>query len=239
MQRAIQDSGRGEELRTIQAKADRFSGRASAPDRPVQLMKSGSTGNGEVIQLATKVSYFSSRYSLDARRYRRRHRPRGRNVATVGYQVKRGRRWSAEMKKSLPSSGTHSEKTLYDYLRRKYKMKNVKVNWLYTELATCGSDLHNCTARVERWFPDAQVYYSIDYPNMDEVSSESSDSEEDRVEKRRAKAKRRRGRGPRMLTRFGNKMARVGYNPDIEEADFNPPLRRINSPAHYSSGYEF
>ena len=139
----------------------------------------------------------------------------------------------------MASSGTHSEKNLYDFLHNRYTRRNVryKVNWLYTELATCGSDLHNCTQRVGEWFPGVNVYYSIDYPNMDEVSSESSDSEGESL--RRAKAKRRRARGPQMLKRFENKMARLdSSDPEIDESDFNPRLRRINSPAHYSSGYE-
>jgi hypothetical protein len=189
-----------------------------------------------VIQPATQVSYFESPYAKRARHYRRDNDVGGRNVATVCYQIKHGHSWGTNRYETMPSSGEHSEKRLYDYLEG--LGVTYRVRWVYTELAPCGSDYHNCAQRLEGWWPTAAVYYSVDYPSLDEVSSESDD--DDKQTKKRKKAKRRRSRGPGTLKRF--KTYSKGWDSDDDDApgpsDFNPPLRDIHSPPHYSSGWE-
>jgi hypothetical protein len=191
-----------------------------------------------VIQLApTQVSYFTSEYARRARHYRRDNNVGGRNLATARYRTKGGGgAWGIWRHKTLPSSGRHSEKRLYDFLEG--LGVEYQVDWVYTELAPCGSDYHNCAQRLEDWWPAADVYYSVDYPSLEDVSSESND--DDKQTKKKSKAKRRRSRGTATLPRFKTKSRKYDSDEDDEPGpgDFKPPLRRIYSPAHYSSGWE-
>lgn len=98
--------------------------------------------------------------------------------------------------------------------------------------------MHNCRSRVRRWWgDDFDIYYSIDYPGIDDVSSTDSDSQGSSGEKKREKAKRRRARGPaNHLPRYetklrGRKAAGTALNAPLSESDFtNPALPRIYSP---------
>jgi hypothetical protein len=189
-----------------------------------------------VIQPATQVSYFTSNFAKRARHYRRDNAVGGRNLATVRYRTKSGGSWGIWKYKTLPSAGHHSEKRLYDFLEG--LGVEYQVDWVYTELAPCGDDYHNCAQRLEEWWPTADVYYSVDYPSVSDVSSESDD--DDKQTKKRNKAKRRRKRGTGTLGRLGTKSRK--YDSDEDDpptpGDFKPALRRIYSPAHYSSGWE-
>jgi len=190
-----------------------------------------------VIQPATQVSYFTSAVARRARHYRRDNDVGGANLATVCYQIQNDDdSWGPRKYKTMPSAGEHSEKRLHDYLEALPYV--YRVRWVYTELAPCGSDYHNCAQRLEDWWPDAEVYYSVDYPSLEDVSSESSD--DDRQTKKREKAKRRRSRGPATLERFKTKSRKYDSDEDDDPApgDFKPVLRRIYSPPHYSSGWE-
>ncbi len=191
-----------------------------------------------VIQLApTQVSYFTSDFAKRARHYRRDNDVGGRNLATARYRTKGGGgAWGIWRYKTLPSEGLHSEKRLYDFLED--LGVEYQVDWVYTELAPCGSDYHNCAQRLEDWWPTADVYYSVDYPALEDVSSESSDDDEQT--KKRDKAKRRRSRGTATLGRFQTKSRKYDSDEDDDPApgDFKPALRRIYSPVHYSSGWE-
>lgn len=196
----------------------------------LQRMIYNSGQMGSVIQLARRVNFGKSKYAAEARKLRRGSKIGGKNIATASYRTKVGKsKWSAYSTITFTSSGTHSEKNIYDYLE---SLKvDYEVNWLFTELAPCGSDFHNCERRVGEWFPNASVYYSIDYPSYEDVSSESSDDE--KSTKKRKKAKRRRRRGPMILKRFETKL-RNDWDSSDDEPEFNPPLRPINSPLHYS-----
>jgi hypothetical protein len=185
-----------------------------------------------VIQPAIQVSYFGSDFAKQARHYRLKNDIEGANLATACYKVKKKGKWGGLKYETMPSAGEHSEKRLHDFLED--LGVEYKVIWVYTELEPCGADYHNCAQRLEDWWPTAEVYYSVDYPSLDDVSSESSD---DDGEKKRNKAKRRRSRGPATLKRF--KTFSKKWDSDEDEspspADF-PKLRRIHSPLHYSSG---
>ena len=188
-----------------------------------------------VIQPATQVSYFQSDFARRARHYRRDNDVGGANLATACYKIKTKGKWGGRQYETMPSGGLHSEKRLYDYLEG--LGVTYKVLWVYTELAPCGSDFHNCAQRLENWWPDAEVYYSVDYPSLEDVSSESSD--DDQQTKKREKAKRRRGRGPSTLKRFRTYSRK--WDSDEEDgpdsSDFNPKLRRIHSPPRYPEGW--
>ena len=207
---------------------------------PIRSVQPASTGS---IQMAKKVSYFSSPYAHWARTKRHTSVVGGRNIATVEYQLKTKSGWSVKKYKSETSAGFHSEKLLYDFLEGlgvKYR-----VNWLYTELAPCGSDCHNCDERVKTWFPNLDsddIYYSIDYPSYEDVSTDdSSDSDSTKEKRKRQKAKRRRKRGPRTLKRFETRIKKEGpdSDDDVDESSFKPALTTIYSPTHYSSGIGF
>ena len=182
----------------------------------------------------TKVPYFTSPYAAKARKRRASEKVGGRNIATVKYEVLTTHQ---ERLVTKLSEGFHSEKRIYDYLQ-KYYPNNYKVKWLYTELAPCGSDVHNCNSRVRNWWgDDFDIYYSIDYPNTHEVSSSSSDNEETSRQKRVNKAKRRRSRGPgKHLKRYQTLLQRrskkgIDLNEPVSESDFKrPPLPNIYSP---------
>ena len=212
--------------------------RLQAVQPPVQPKREAYRPSSAVLQLARQVSYFSSRYSADARRYRRTHTVGGRNLATVAYELRKPNgKWGLTRYKTLPSAGLHSERRLYDYLEglgQRYRVK-----WVYTELEPCGSDYHNCAERLENWWPAARVYYSVDYPSYEDVSSDdSSDSDSEKERTKRTKAKRRRKRGPGTLKRFGTYLRKHDSDDEPDESDFKPTLTRINSPMHYSSGWE-
>ena len=189
-----------------------------------------------VIQPATQVSYFESGVARRARHYRRDNNVGGANLATACYKVKKDGKWGGRKYKTMPSAGEHSEKRLHDYLED--LGVTYKVLWVYTELAPCGSDFHNCAQRLENWWPDAEVYYSVDYPSLEDVSSESSD--DDKKTKKRKKAKRRRRRGPATLKRFRTFSKK--WDSDEEDgpdsSNFNPKLQRIHSPSHYPEGWD-
>ena len=207
---------------------------APLPARPVTAALQRKAA---VIQPATQVSYFTSAVARRARHYRRDNDVGGANLATVCYQIQNDDdTWGPRKYKTMPSAGEHSEKRLHDYLEALPYV--YRVRWVYTELAPCGSDYHNCAQRLENWWPNAEVYYSVDYPSLDDVSSESSDDE--RQTKKRDKAKRRRSRGPATLERFKTKSRK--YDSDEDDppgpGDFKPVLRTIYSPPHYSSGWE-
>jgi hypothetical protein len=209
---------------------------APPPGRPAARPPAAAIQRSAVIQPAIQVSYFTSIFAKRARHYRRDNAVGGRNLATVRYRTKSGGSWGIWKYKTLPSEGLHSEKRLYDFLED--LGVEYQVDWVYTELAPCGSDYHNCAQRLEDWWPTADVYYSVDYPSVEDVSSESSDDDEQT--KKRNKAKRRRKRGTGTLGRLGTKSRK--YDSDEDDApdpgDFKPALRRIYSPVHYSSGWE-
>jgi len=210
---------------------------APPPGRPAIRPPAAAIQRSAVIQLApTQVSYFTSDFAKRARHYRRDNDVGGRNLATVRYRTKSGGSWGIWKYKTLPSSGHHSEKRLYDFLED--LGVEYQVDWVYTELAPCGDDYHNCAQRLEDWWPTADVYYSVDYPSVSDVSSESDD--DDKQTKKREKAKRRRSRGPATLGRFQTKSRKYDSDEDDDPApgDFKPALRRIYSPVHYSSGWE-
>jgi hypothetical protein len=163
----------------------------------------------------------------------------GRNIATACYQIQNADdSWGPRKYRTMPSSGEHSEKRIYDYLEGLGYV--YRVRWVYTELAPCGNDYHNCAQRLEDWWPDAEVYYSVDYPSADDGSSESSDSNEDSGTKKRKKAKRRRKRGPAILKRFETYSKKNDSDSDDapDLSDFKPGLQRVYSPLHHSSGWE-
>jgi hypothetical protein len=187
-------------------------------------------------QKSRRVSYFESPRAKRARLYRVRKQANGRNVATAKYRILSTNQFRS---KTMSSRGLHSEKRLYDWLERHHP-GDYRVLWLYTELETCGSDYHNCTARVSRWFPHAKVYYSVDYPSEDDVSSDSDDGVTTSQERKTAKAKRRRNRGPKALKRFQTVLTNrdnAGQNLDgpVDMDDFNPYLRVPYSPYHGDS----
>jgi hypothetical protein len=190
-----------------------------------------------VIQPATAVSYFTSQYSQFARRMRRTQNVGGRNLATACYQIQQlDGSWGARRVRTMPSEGFHSEKRLYDSLEG--LGQTYRVLWVYTELAPCGDDNHNCAQRLEDWWPDAEVYYSVDYPNHDEVSTDdSSDSEDTKERRKREKAKRRRKRGPGTLKRCSTYLRKNDSDSDDgpDEDSFKPKLQRIHSPLHYAN----
>ncbi len=190
-----------------------------------------------VIQPATAVSYFTSQYSQFARRVRRTQNVGGRNLATACYQIQQlDGSWGARRVRTMPSEGFHSEKRLYDSLEG--LGQTYRVLWVYTELAPCGDDNHNCAQRLEDWWPDAEVYYSVDYPNHDEVSTDdSSDSEDTKERRKREKAKRRRKRGPGTLKRCSTYLRKNDSDSDEgpDQDSFKPKLQRIHSPLHYSN----
>jgi hypothetical protein len=211
---------------------------APLPARPVTVTAAVQR-KAAVLQPATRVSYFTSPYSARARRMRRAGGVGGRNIATACYQIQNvDDSWGSRKYKTMTSSGEHSEKRLHDYLEGLGYV--YRVRWVYTELAPCGSDYHNCANRLEAWWPDADVYYSVDYPSVDDVSSESSDSDEDSGTKKRKKAKRRRKRGPAVLKRLETYSRRNDSDSDDapDPSAFKPELQHIYSPVHYSSGWD-
>ena len=188
-----------------------------------------------VIQAAVyQVSYYRSRKAKAAREYREQNDPGGCNVATVDYTVTST---GLSFKRTAESNKRHTEKVLYDWLEHNH-YGDYTVNWLYTELETCGSDYHNCTAKVARWFPNADIYYSIDYPAADTVSTDDDDDKSDPVEtlrRKTAKAKRRRKRSAPILKRLRTKSLkrkREGQDSgdEVDIDDFNPELNVPYSP---------
>lgn len=192
------------------------------------------TLQGGVIQAARRVSYFNHWAAKKARKYRTSNDDvGGRNVATVHFTVLST---GATDTKTMASDGRHTEGLLFDWLQANHP-GDYDVDWLYTELQTCGSDYHNCTARVGQWFPNATIYYSVDYPSVDDVSTDESDdgsNADATAERKRAKATRRRARGAPILRRFrtkARKRKREGDTSNVGTTDFRPRLVAPYSPA--------
>jgi hypothetical protein len=190
--------------------------RPTAPTSPSGL---------NTIQMAQLVSYSQSSKARYARQERRAGNFGGRNLATVKYRVNGG----PPQYKTLPSNGRHSEKVLYDWLQANHGT-TWEVSWLYTELAPCGSDYHNCDAKVANWFPNADVYYSIDYPSADGVSSGSETDDDARELGKRKKATRRRSRGSGLLKRLKRSLNNVNSGDEMEPSDFPTGIRSLYSP---------
>jgi RHS repeat-associated protein len=157
--------------------------------------------NGEAVY---RVPYFGSAYSKWARDKRKLKSYGGRNLATLAYLEADG---VTRGYKTKASDGFHSEKRLYDWFQA--NCAGCTVRWLYTELAPCGSDVHNCSNRVQNWWPGIDVYYSIEYPNHDEVNAVSTQSGANRTLTQRYDiAQERRARAVKVLKMFGREVRR-------------------------------
>jgi hypothetical protein len=181
-----------------------------------------------------RIGYFGHAKSKDAREFRESNDPGGCNVATVHYQVLSTGIFAT---RTMQSNKRHTEGLLFDWLEATYP-GDYDVDWLYTELETCGSDYHNCRDRVTGWFPNAQVYYSISYPSKDTVSTDDDDDKSDleRTElRKRRKATRRRARTTPILKRFSTKLkkrreAGEDSGDEVEMDDFKPAMKVPYSP---------
>jgi hypothetical protein len=133
----------------------------------------------------------------------------------------------------MMSWGKHSEKRLKEWLDATHGVGGYTVAWLYTELEPCGSDVHNCKAKVGAWFPGAKIRYSVRYPNSSDVNPQASNGAWRSLALRKTIAKRRRARGPtRHLKRYQTKLRQqgVGGLPFlVTPAQFKPTLPDIDS----------
>lgn len=185
-----------------------------------------------VVQRVMARRGYGSKYAKHARAMRAGGKIGGRNIATVYFTVKST---GDSHYRTIASEGFHSEKRLYDWLEEDHKA-DYTVHWLYTELAPCGPEVHNCRARVGAWFPGVPVYYSFIYPDLDEVSSDDEDDKtkklpnRDRlarmIEVKRTKAKRRRKRSINILKRLNNQPTLEG----LTAGDFRGGLTAPYSP---------
>jgi RHS repeat-associated protein len=177
-----------------------------------------------------RVRYFSSPYAKRARAWRALGNVGGRNLATVEYTVLAT---GAVKHKTMMSWGKHSEKRLKEWLDATHGVGGYTVAWLYTELEPCGSDVHNCKAKVGAWFPGAKIRYSVRYPNSSDVNPQASNGAWRSLALRKTIAKRRRARGPtRHLKRYQTKLRQqgVGGLPFlVTPAQFKPTLPDIDS----------
>ncbi|MFD2232891.1 nucleic acid/nucleotide deaminase domain-containing protein [Phaeospirillum tilakii] len=209
----------------------------------------GVAGRFEVLQLAkapaaavvpprfVRVHFSSHPAAESAREIRSRGEANGRNIATVNFKVLST---GVKMIHSEISDGVHSERLIHDWLELKYS-GNYEVIWLYTELEPCGVDYHNCREKVRKWFPMAEIYYSIIYPSFDDVSDDDKAlSAPARAKKRVEKAKRRRKRSSALLKRLQTTMSsrarkRIRLNDPISIDDFHPALNVPYSPSRKDS----
>jgi hypothetical protein len=130
---------------------------------------------------------------------------------------------------TLPSNKRHSEGQLYDWLEANHR-GDYRVEWLYSELEPCGSDYHDCAARVKVWFPGAKIYWSVDYASKDNVSSGDEADDDEREEGKRAKAKRRRSKSTGLVKRLDKKVDEISSGEEMELSDFRGGIRPIYSP---------
>jgi RHS repeat-associated protein len=184
--------------------------------------------NGDV---TTPVSYFTDPHAAWARDQRANGNVNGRNLATVKYRITNGIGAGTKGHHTLISSGKHSETRLKAWLEANYPGR-YEVLWLYTELEPCGSNVHNCRNKVSGWNWSAKgerVFYSIDYPNEEDVSDTEPSGAMRNAARKRKLAQDRRSVGPQNLKRFQSQLKRRKLNgqPLNVVPVFNPPLRPI------------